>query len=54
MNGHTELLTAAINLLEARAIQMLTEEHWEALAQAVKEATGQQVEWRTYDELKSE
>ncbi len=49
-----DLLTAAINLLEARANQMLTETEWEALAQAVKEATGQQVEWRTYDELNTE
>lgn len=54
MNEHTKVVTAAINLLEARAVQMLTEEHLEALAQAVKEATGQQVEWRTHDELNTE
>ncbi len=54
MNEHTELVTAAINLLEARAIQMLTETEWEALAQAVWEETGQYVQWRTWDELKAE
>jgi hypothetical protein len=41
------LLAAAIDLLEARANQMVTETEWEALAQAVKEETGQYVEWRT-------
>jgi hypothetical protein len=48
------LITAAINLLEARAVQMITEAEWEALAQAVKEETGQYIEWRTGDELKAE
>jgi hypothetical protein len=45
------LVTAAINLLEARANQQLTETEWEALARAVKEETGQWVEWRNWDEL---
>jgi hypothetical protein len=49
-----KLLTAAINLLEARANQMVTAEEWEALAQAVKEETGQYVEWRNWDELEPE
>ena len=47
-------MTAAINLLEARANQMVTAEEWEALAQAVKEETGQYVEWRNWDELEPE
>jgi hypothetical protein len=46
-----KLLTAAIKLLEAQANQMLTETVWEALAQAMKEETGQYVEWRNWDEL---
>jgi hypothetical protein len=49
-----KLLTAAINLLEARANQMVTETEWEALAQAVKKETGQYVQWRNWDELKPE
>lgn len=55
MNETTKdnLITAAINLLEARAIQMIVETEWEALAQGVKEETGQYVEWRTGDELKA-
>jgi hypothetical protein len=48
------LITSAINLLEARAVQMITQAEWEALAQALKEETGQYVEWRTGDELKVE
>lgn len=48
------LLTVAINLLQARANQMLTETSWEALAQAVWEETGRYVQWRTYDDLKAE
>jgi hypothetical protein len=47
-----KLLTAAINILEARANQMVTAEEWKALAQAVKEETGQYVEWRNRDELR--
>jgi hypothetical protein len=45
------LLTAAINLLEARSLRMITEAEWEALAQAIEEQTGQRIEWRTTDEL---
>ena len=56
MNETTKdnLITSAINLLEARAVQMITQAEWEALAQALKEETGQYVEWRTGDELKVE
>ena len=48
---NNKLVTAAVKLLEARSNQMVTEEEWEALAQAVKEETDQYVQWRTYDEL---
>jgi hypothetical protein len=47
----SKLVTAAISLLEARENMMVTEDEWEALAQAVKEETGQYVQWRTADEL---
>jgi hypothetical protein len=50
MSKDNKLLTAAINLLEARANQMVTAEEWEALAQAVMEENGQYIEWRTADE----
>ena len=49
-----ELLTAATQLLEARAVMQLTEDEWEALAQAVKDETGQYIQWRTDDELNTE
>ena len=49
-----ELLTAATQLLEARAVTQLTEDEWEALAQAVKDETGQYIQWRTDDELNTE
>ena len=48
---NNKLLAPAVKLLEARSLQMVTEEEWEALAQAVKEETGEYVQWRTYDEL---
>ena len=49
-----ELLTAATQLLEARAVMQLTEDEWEALAQAVKDETGEYIQWRTDDELNTE
>ena len=49
-----ELLTAATQLLEARAVMQLTEDEWEALAQAVKDETGQYIQWRIDDELNTE
>jgi hypothetical protein len=54
MSKDNTLATAAINLLEARANQMVTAAEWEALAQAVEETTGQYIQWRTWDELKPE
>ena len=48
---NNKLVTAAIKLLEAHSDQMVTEDEWEALAQAVKEETGEYVQWRTYDQL---
>jgi len=54
VNEHTELLTAAINLLEAWANQMVTETHWEALVQAVKEQAGRYIQWRSWDERKAQ
>ena len=46
-----KLLAAARNMLESRETGMLTTGEWENLADAVKEVTGQWVEWRTQDEL---
>ena len=54
MSKDNKPVTAAINLLEALATQMVTETEWEALAQAVEEETGQYVEWRNWDELRPE
>ena len=48
------LLSAAIKLLEARADMQLTENEWGALAQAVKQETGQYIQWRADDEQKPE
>jgi len=41
----------AIALLEARNIQMVTSEEWENLAKAVEAESGEQIEWRTHDEI---
>ena len=49
-----KLLTAATQLLEARAVMQLTEDEWEALAQSVKDETGQYIQWRIDDELNTE
>ncbi len=49
-----KLLSAATKLLEARADMMVTAEEWEALALAVNEESGQYVQWRTPDELKTD
>jgi hypothetical protein len=46
-----KLVTAAVRILEARSNQMVTEEEWDALAEAVREETGAYVQWRTLDEL---
>lgn len=48
----SQLVIAAVNLLEARANQMVTEDEWEGLAQAVKQETEEYVQWRTADEMK--
>jgi hypothetical protein len=45
------LLHAAIALLEARNVQMLSAEEWENLAKAVDAESGERVEWRTHDEI---
>lgn len=45
-------LTEAVKrLLEARNIQMVTSEEWDAVAAALKQETGEYIEWRTQDEL---
>ena len=51
---NNKLVTSAVKILEARSMQMVTEDEWEGLAQAVKEETGEYVQWRTYDELPEE
>lgn len=45
------LLSAAITLMEARNLGMVTSEEWEKLAKAVKAESGQKIEWRTHDEI---
>ena len=49
--NESALLGAAIALLEARNIGMVTVEEWENLAKAVEADSGQKIEWRTQDEL---
>lgn len=48
------LLQAAIALMEARNIGMVTSEEWETLAKAVQAESGEKVEWRTHDEIDDE
>jgi hypothetical protein len=45
------VLNAAISLMEARNVGMVTSEEWEKLAKAVKAESGQKIEWRTHDEI---
>jgi hypothetical protein len=45
------VLKAAIALMEARNVGMVTSEEWEKLAKAVKAESGQKIEWRTHDEI---
>jgi hypothetical protein len=45
------LLQAAIALMQARNVGMVTAEEWEKLAKAVKAESGQKIEWRTRDEI---
>jgi hypothetical protein len=45
------LLQAAIALMEARNVGMVTSEEWENLAKAVEAESGEQIEWRTDDEI---
>jgi hypothetical protein len=45
------VLHAAIALMEARNIGMVTSEEWENLAKAVEAESGQKIEWRTHDEI---
>jgi hypothetical protein len=45
------LVQAAIALMEARNIGMVTSEEWENLAKAVEAESGEKIEWRTDDEI---
>ena len=45
------VLQAAMALMEARGVGMVTEEEWANLANAVEAESGQKIEWRTHDEL---
>jgi hypothetical protein len=45
------LLRAAIALMEARNIGMVTSEEWENLAKAVEAESDEKIEWRTHDEI---
>jgi len=45
------LLSAAIALMDARNIGMVTPEEWKKLAKAVQAECGQKIEWRTHDEI---
>jgi len=45
------LFQAAIALMEARNLGMITSEGWENLAKAVESESGEKVEWRTHDEI---
>jgi hypothetical protein len=45
------VLQAAIALMDARSVGMVTEEEWTNLAKAVEAESGQKIEWRTHDEI---
>lgn len=45
------LLQAAIALMEARNVGMVTSEQWENLAKAVEAESGEKIEWCTDDEI---
>ena len=45
------VLQAAMALMDARSVGMVTEEEWANLANAVEAESGQKIEWRTHDEL---
>ena len=45
------LVEAAVALIEARNISMVTSEEWENLTKAVETESGEKVEWRTDDEF---
>jgi len=45
------LVQAAISLMEARNLGMVTCEEWENLAKAVVAECGERIEWRTHDEI---
>jgi hypothetical protein len=45
------VLQAAIALMEARNVGMVTPEEWKKLAKAVQAECGQKIEWRTHDEI---
>jgi len=45
------VIQAAVALMEARNLGMVTSEEWENLADAVEAESGLKIEWRTQDEL---
>jgi hypothetical protein len=47
----SSVLQAAIALMEARNVGMVTPEEWKKLAKAVQAECGQKIEWRTHDEI---
>lgn len=47
----SHVLQAAIALIEARSIDIVTCEEWGNLAKAVEDESGEQVEWRPDDEI---
>ena len=49
--NESALLHAAIALIEARSVGMVTADEWTNLAHAVETESGQKIEWRTHDEL---
>jgi len=50
-NNKSAVLQAAMALMEARSVGMVTEGEWANLANAVEAESGQKIEWRTHDEL---
>jgi Arc/MetJ-type ribon-helix-helix transcriptional regulator len=49
--NESPLVRAAVALMEARNIGMVTSEEWENLAKAVEAESGEKIEWRTDDEI---
>jgi hypothetical protein len=49
--NESAVIQAAVALMEARNVGMVTSEEWANLAKAVEAESGLKIQWRTHDEL---